>query len=212
MISRSDLPWARRRPRRVDRPWRPVPRVASRASRPTVARRRGLSHLGPCRPPPRRTRHRSPRNRGWRQRLDPPGAAPSCPGHRLRPAHRPRAVPRRPGPPTGHRPHPSRGTPGRRAELGCDRRCPPLPPRHDPPGDIDAELAGRPRSVRVRLAYLTQGVSPDLADRLLPEGEGGRAAPKVWFGPRGPLKRHSTRFSVADTLLPFDPATLRPAP
>jgi hypothetical protein len=80
------------------------------------------------------------------------------------------------------------------------------------PADVDAELDGRPRSVRVRLAYLTQCVDPALAERLLPPGEGGRAAPKVWFGPRAPLKRHSTRFAVADTLLPFDPATLHPAP
>lgn len=78
--------------------------------------------------------------------------------------------------------------------------------------DLDIELAGRPRSVRVRLAYLVHGVAPDLADRLVPADQGGRAAPKVWFGPRGPLKRHSTRFSVADTLLPFDPAALHPAP
>lgn len=78
--------------------------------------------------------------------------------------------------------------------------------------DIDRELAGRPRSVRVRLAYLLQGVARDLADRLLAPDEGGRTAPKVWFGPRGPLKRHSTRFSVADTLLPFDPAELHPDP
>jgi len=77
------------------------------------------------------------------------------------------------------------------------------------PADIDREIAGRPRSVRVRLAYLLQGIAPDLASRLLPPEEGGRSAPKVWFGPRGPLKRHSNRFSVADTLLPFDPAELR---
>jgi len=79
------------------------------------------------------------------------------------------------------------------------------------PADIDAELAGRPRAVRVRLAYLTQGVAPALAARLVPPGEGGRSAPKVWFGPRAGLKRHSSRFSVADTLLPFDPAGLHPA-
>ena len=78
------------------------------------------------------------------------------------------------------------------------------------PADIDTELAGRPRSVRVRLAYLTQGVAPDLADRLVPQSDGGRTAPKVWFGPRGSLKHHSARFSVADTLLPFDPASLHP--
>ena len=81
---------------------------------------------------------------------------------------------------------------------------------HADPAGIDHELEDRPRSVRVRLAYLTQGVAPELADRLVPPEEGGRAAPKVWFGPRGSLKRHSTRFSVADTLLPFDPARLGP--
>ncbi len=76
--------------------------------------------------------------------------------------------------------------------------------------DVDAELAGRARSVRVRLAYLLHGVSPELADRLLPPEEGGRSAAKVWFGPRTSLKRHSSRFAVADTLLPFDPASLEP--
>lgn len=75
--------------------------------------------------------------------------------------------------------------------------------------DIDTELAGRPRSVQVRLAYLVQGIAPGLADRLVPPDEGGRSAPKVWFGPRAGLKRHSSRFSVADTLLPYDPASLR---
>jgi len=64
--------------------------------------------------------------------------------------------------------------------------------------------------VRVRLAYLLHGVSPELADRLLPPEEGGRSAAKVWFGPRTSLKRHSSRFAVADTLLPFDPASLEP--
>ena len=43
------------------------------------------------------------------------------------------------------------------------------------PADIDAELVGRPRSVRVRLAYLTQGVAPDIAERLVPPDDGGRA-------------------------------------
>jgi predicted transcriptional regulator of viral defense system len=78
--------------------------------------------------------------------------------------------------------------------------------------DIDGELSDRPRSVRVRLAYLVQAVAPDLADHLIPPGERGRSAPKVWFGRRGTLKRHSARFSVADTLLPFDPASLQPPP
>jgi predicted transcriptional regulator of viral defense system len=78
------------------------------------------------------------------------------------------------------------------------------------PANVDVELEGRARSVRVRLAYLVQGVSPELADRLLPPEDGGRSAAKVWFGPRAALKRHSARFAVADTLLPFDPATLQP--
>lgn len=76
--------------------------------------------------------------------------------------------------------------------------------------DLESELAGRARSIRVRLAYLVHGVSQELADRLLPPAEGGRAAAKVWFGPRASLKRHSSRFAVADTLLPFDPGTLQP--
>lgn len=76
--------------------------------------------------------------------------------------------------------------------------------------DLDTELAGRARSVRARLAYLVHGVSPQLADHLLPPDERGRSAAKVWFGPRGALKRHSSRFAVADTLLPFDPGTLQP--
>ena len=75
--------------------------------------------------------------------------------------------------------------------------------------DLETELAGRARSVRARLAYLVHGVSPQLADHLLPPDQGGRSAAKVWFGPRARLKRHSSRFAVADTLLPFDPGTLQ---
>jgi hypothetical protein len=72
--------------------------------------------------------------------------------------------------------------------------------------DLDREIAGRPRAVRVRLAYLLQGVAPELTERLFPAGEARDS--KVWFGPRGKLRRHSQRFGVADTLLPFDPASL----
>lgn len=64
------------------------------------------------------------------------------------------------------------------------------------------EVAGRPRSVQARLAYLLQALAPTLAREL------GRGAGKVWFGPRGRLRRHSARFQVADTLLPFHPASL----
>jgi predicted transcriptional regulator of viral defense system len=78
--------------------------------------------------------------------------------------------------------------------------------------EIRAELAGRPFATRARLAYLVQGVAPDLADKLLPPSEGGRNAPRVWFGPHGKVKRFSSRYSIADTLLPFDPAELRAQP
>ena len=74
--------------------------------------------------------------------------------------------------------------------------------------DIDRELEGRPHSVSVRLAYLVQGVAPEIADHLVPHEKRGHAASKVWFGPHDSLKRHSAQFSVADTLLPFNPADL----
>jgi predicted transcriptional regulator of viral defense system len=77
--------------------------------------------------------------------------------------------------------------------------------------DVDAELAGRPRAVRTRLAYLVQGVAPNLASHVAPAQPTHGPAPKVWFGPRGRLKRHNAQFSVADTVLPFDPATLKPS-
>jgi predicted transcriptional regulator of viral defense system len=70
---------------------------------------------------------------------------------------------------------------------------------------VRTELAGRPSAVSARLAYLIQALDAELADELA-VGRG-----KVWFGPRGPLRRHSQRFEVADTLLPFDPAELTPA-
>ena len=68
---------------------------------------------------------------------------------------------------------------------------------------VVTELEGRPRSVRIRLAYLTQGVRPELAERI-----DARPTSKVWFGPRRELRRHSQKWLVADTLLPFDPAKL----
>jgi len=69
--------------------------------------------------------------------------------------------------------------------------------------DILLEVANRTRSVRARLAYLLQGLWPELASRL-----GAGAKTKVWFGPRGKLRRHSQRWRVADSILPFDPAKL----
>ena len=68
---------------------------------------------------------------------------------------------------------------------------------------LEVELAGRPESVRRRLGYLVQALDSELAEHLVPV-----AAGKVWFGPRGPLKRHNQRFQIADTVLPFDPARL----
>jgi len=72
--------------------------------------------------------------------------------------------------------------------------------------DVDAvraELAGRPASVHVRTGYLMAGLRPDIAHLGSPAAGG-----KVWFGPRGPLLRHSATWQVADTVLPFDPVAL----
>lgn len=71
------------------------------------------------------------------------------------------------------------------------------------PGGLDRELEGRPAAVRTRLAYLVHGVAPSLADELDVASHG-----KVWFGRRGPLKRHNARFEVADTILPMSPGDL----
>lgn len=65
------------------------------------------------------------------------------------------------------------------------------------------ELSGRPRAVRVRLGYLLQGVRPDIAHLFVSD-----VVNKVWFGPRGSLRRHDQAWLVADTLLPFHPASL----
>lgn len=69
---------------------------------------------------------------------------------------------------------------------------------------IFSELIDRPRAVRMRLAYLLEGVWPDLAERLGADS----ATSKVWFGPRQKLRRHSQKWHVADSLLPFDPSKL----
>ncbi|HZJ08799.1 MAG TPA: type IV toxin-antitoxin system AbiEi family antitoxin [Trueperaceae bacterium] len=71
--------------------------------------------------------------------------------------------------------------------------------------DLHQELAGRTVADRTRLAYLMQGIDSHLAFRLAPPDHG-----KVWFGPRGPLKRHSQTFNLADTVLPISPAELKP--
>lgn len=65
------------------------------------------------------------------------------------------------------------------------------------------ELEGRQESVRRRLGYLLQGVQPQLAEQLR-----GTSSSKVWFGPRGPLRRHDEAWGIADTVLPFAPSGL----
>lgn len=73
--------------------------------------------------------------------------------------------------------------------------------------DLRAESMGRPAAVRTRLAYMLHGIDPALANELAPDDHG-----KVWFGPRGPLKRHNQTFNVADTILPISPGQLGPVP
>lgn len=73
--------------------------------------------------------------------------------------------------------------------------------------DLQEELTGRPAAVGTRLAYLLHGVDPALASRLAPADHG-----KVWFGPRGPLKRHNQTFNIADTILPISPSQLDKGP
>lgn len=69
-----------------------------------------------------------------------------------------------------------------------------------PEKEIRAELAGRTHAARIRLAYLISGLAPDLIQAIDVRPRG-----KVWFGPRGSLRRHDARWQVADTLLPEAP-------
>ena len=73
--------------------------------------------------------------------------------------------------------------------------------------EIATELRGRPKSVHVRLAYLTSGVVPELSARLAIEPAG-----KVWFGPRRTLRRHDSIWNIADTVLPYHPSEVRRQP
>ena len=76
---------------------------------------------------------------------------------------------------------------------------------------LAAELADRPIRVSIRLGYLLEGLRPDLAMRLHERAETFRHTRTVWFGSRAaPQRRHSARWRVTDTLLPFDPADLQP--
>lgn len=71
--------------------------------------------------------------------------------------------------------------------------------------DVLAELDRRPSTTHVRLGYLMQSLRPDIASRME-----SHVKSKTWFGPRASLRRHSSTWQVADTLLPFDPAQLVP--
>jgi hypothetical protein len=53
------------------------------------------------------------------------------------------------------------------------------------------------------MGYLLQGLRPDIAGRIT------GPSTKTWFGPRRTVIRHDSRWQVADTLLPFDPRTLK---
>ena len=70
--------------------------------------------------------------------------------------------------------------------------------------DVLAELDARPATISARAGYLLQGLRPDIAARIV----GPKT--KTWFGWRGKLVRHDSRWQVADTLLPFDPRALEP--
>lgn len=63
------------------------------------------------------------------------------------------------------------------------------------------EAAPRSHATRVRLAYLLEGTAPKLVDAL-----DVSATSKVWFGPRGELRRHDAKWNIADTVLPRHPA------
>ncbi len=71
--------------------------------------------------------------------------------------------------------------------------------------DILVELEGRSHATNVRFAYLYEHIAPELIHELRIEPAG-----KVWFGPRGRLRRHSSHWNLADTVLPVAPGTTRP--
>ena len=68
--------------------------------------------------------------------------------------------------------------------------------------NILIELENRSQSVAQRLAYLVQGVRPDIADEMQ---KNMISKNTVWFGDRKQAQRFDKKFMVADSLLPFDP-------
>lgn len=72
--------------------------------------------------------------------------------------------------------------------------------------ELAEELRDRPHATHVRIAYLTSGIAPELAEHL-----GIEPAGKVWFGPRARLLRHDAGWNIADTILPIHPMELGPS-
>jgi len=74
--------------------------------------------------------------------------------------------------------------------------------------DVVREAAARAHATQVRLCYLLdrRPLGIQVASRLSVEPAG-----KVWFGPRGPLRRHDATWNLADTVLPWSPAASRNA-
>jgi hypothetical protein len=68
--------------------------------------------------------------------------------------------------------------------------------------EVLAELTARPATLSARLGYLLQGLRPDIAAQIV------GPTTKTWFGRRGKIVRHDSRWQIADTLLPFDPRAL----
>jgi len=71
--------------------------------------------------------------------------------------------------------------------------------------DVLIELEPKAQSVAQRLAYLIQGVRPDIADVMQKKVLSKNTA---WFGERKKAQRFDKKFMVADSLLPFDPRNL----
>jgi len=72
-------------------------------------------------------------------------------------------------------------------------------------GPLLSEISGRSTTVQARVGYLLQSLRPDLATTIY---ERASVTTKTWFGPRGKLRRHDSKWLIADTLLPFDPREL----
>lgn len=70
--------------------------------------------------------------------------------------------------------------------------------------EVLKEIGDRPHATKIRLAYLLSSLAPQLAAAVHTKASG-----KVWFGPRGKLRRHNAALNVADTILPYSPTELK---